>query len=239
MTAVLVILLPPSEGKAPGGAPPRWSTRSGAFGPPLSAARRAVADALQACGGGDTALLGVRGPALDRARAANASLIGAPTLPAAERFTGVVWEHLAPATLPPAARRRAADGVLVVSALLGLSALDDPVPDFRCKLSASLPGLGKLSTWWRPTLSPVLDARLDGCLVVDLLPQEHAAAWRPDPTRYDLRRVRLIGPDGRTAGHTAKAAKGSLARALLTARNPSRVLAEGTIDGFRIEVGGT
>lgn len=233
---MLAILLPPSEGKAPGGGAPRWSPRSGVFGPRLGAPRRAVAEALADAGGGDAALLGVTGPTLERARAANVALLGAPTLPAAARFTGVVWEHLAVDALPTAARRRAGDGVVIVSALAGLSALDDPLPDFRLKLSATLAPMGRLAAWWRPQLSPVLDRHLDGALVVDLLPQEHRAAWEPDPSRYDLRRVRLVGPDGRTAGHGAKAAKGALARALLTARNPARVLSAGEMDGFRIDV---
>ena len=143
----LAILLPPSEGKAPGGGAPPWRPGSGRFGRALRAHRLEVAEALAAAEGGDARLLGVKGDALARARAANRALLGAPTLPAAQRFTGVVWEHLDVAGLDPEARARAADAVVVVSALLGLSALDDPVPDHRCKLSVSLPPLGRLSAW--------------------------------------------------------------------------------------------
>lgn len=233
---MLAILLPPSEGKAAGGDGRPWRPAQGRFGRSLAGQRQRVVEALAAVDGGDERLLGVGGAALVRARSANVALVGAPTRPAWQRFTGVVWDHLAPATLSPAARRRAEEGVVVVSALAGLSAFDDPLPDHRLKLSASLPPLGRLATAWRPVLSPVLDRYLNGRLVVDLLPAEHAAAWQPDPSRYDLRRVRLVGPDGRTAGHTAKAAKGALARALLCARNPERVLAAGEIEGFRVEV---
>lgn len=233
---MLHVLLPPSEGKAPGGGRPRWRPGSGRFGRRLGGHRRQVAEALAAVDGGDQRLLGVGGPTLDRARAANRALVDAPTLPAGERFTGVVWGHLDLATLSPPARARADDGVLVVSALLGVCALGDPVPDFRCKLSASLPRLGRLAPWWRPHLSAVLDDALAGSLVVDLLPQEHAAAWTPDPSRYDHRRVRLTDDRGRTVGHDAKAAKGRLARALLSAERPEQVLARGSFDGFALHV---
>jgi len=128
-----------------------------------------------------------------------------------------VWEHLGPDDLPAPARRRAAAGVIVVSAVTGLSAWDDPVPDFRLKLSAALPPMGRLATWWRAPLSVVLNDHLAGHTVVDLLPNEHRAAWTPEPDRYELVRPDLRTPDGKPAGHNGKAAKGRLARALLVA----------------------
>ncbi len=222
---MLAVLLPPSEGKAVGGFAPRWRAGSGRFGRALRTQRLEVAAALQEIDGGDARLLGVGGAALERARSANVAVEGAPTLPAWQRFTGVVWEHLDVGGLAPDARDRAADAVVVVSALTGLTALDDPVPDHRLKLSVRLDSLGKLSTWWQPAVTAVLDRRLAGRLVVDLLPQEHAAAWRPSPGGYDHRPVRFVGHDGRVAGHTAKAAKGLLARALVSSDDPERVLA--------------
>lgn len=234
---MLAILLPPSEGKAPGGSGPGWEPASGRFGPKLAGERRAVADALGAAGGGGPKLLGVKeGPSLDRARRANTSLIGAPTLPAWQRFTGVVWDHFDPAGFTAAERRKVSRRVFVISALAGVSALDDQLPDFRLKLSVSLDPLGKLSTWWSPTLSEVLNDRLAGREVIDLLPQEHRAAWRPDPDRYALRRVTLVRPDGSNAGHHAKAGKGLLARALLESDDPERTLATWRHPELRVRV---
>ncbi len=208
--SVPILLLPPSEGKALGGRPgTHWKPDSGAFGA-LADQREHVAGALAAAGGGDAKLLGVGGDHLERARDANASLVGAPTLPAWQRYTGVVWDALDPATLPAAARRR----IVVVSGLMGLVRGDDQVPDYRLKMSANLAPLGKLSTWWRDDLSAVLDRRLRGKVVVDLLPKEHRAAWRPDD-RVEGVSVEFVDPTGRPGAHFAKAAKGRLARALL------------------------
>jgi hypothetical protein len=210
------LLLPPSEGKAEGGGGPRWSTDAGRFGAALGPARAVIVEALAAAEGGSLRLLGVGGRHLERAQAANASLIGAPTLPAGRRYTGVVWDHLGLATLPVGARRRAATSVVVLSGLLGAATLEDPVPDYRLKMGASLPPLGVLSRWWRPTLSDVLDEFLAGRVVIDLLPNEHRAA-------YDARRSRarayvtmaFVERSGKAAGHDAKAAKGLLARHIL------------------------
>jgi cytoplasmic iron level regulating protein YaaA (DUF328/UPF0246 family) len=98
----------------------------------------------------------------------------------------------------------------------------DPLPDYRLKMGARLGEFGLLSSWWadRVTAAIATWARRD--IIVDLLPKEHRAAWRPTPhhpdriirvTFHDSRR----GPGSPAIGHDAKAAKGLLARHLLTA----------------------
>jgi cytoplasmic iron level regulating protein YaaA (DUF328/UPF0246 family) len=206
-----MLLLPPSEGKAAGGnrRAADWTPDAGSFGGRLGEHRVAVVEALAAVGGGDEKLLGVKGDHLLRAQSANISLVGAPTLPAWQRYTGVVWDHLDPATVPAAARRH----IVVVSGLLGLVRGDDPVPDYRLKMGANLAPLGKLSTWWRDTLTTEVRRRAGRRVVVDLLPQEHRAAL--DLTGLDGVSVTLADRTGKPGGHFAKAAKGELARAIL------------------------
>ena len=223
MTGLIVILLPPSEGKAPGGSGAGWEPTAGEFAD-LAPARLRVANALRRARGGTKKMLGANGELLARSREANRALIGAPTMPAWQRFSGVVWEGLDPPGLTAGARRRAEAGVIVVSAVTGLSAWDDPVPDFRLKLSASLPPMGRLAAFWEKPLSAALNARLEGRTVVDLLPNEHRAAWVADPTRYHLVRPQLATPDAKPAGHAGKATKGRLARALLESDDIERTL---------------
>jgi cytoplasmic iron level regulating protein YaaA (DUF328/UPF0246 family) len=205
-----MLLLPPSEGKASGGNRRRstWTPDAGSFGSSLADRRSEVVAALAEVQGGSEKLLGVRGDHLLRAQSANSSLIGAPTLPAWQRYTGVVWDHLEPASLPVEARRR----ILVVSGLLGLVRGDDPVPDYRLKMGASLQPLGKLSTWWRPAVSTELARISRRRVVVDLLANEHRSAVEG----VSVIAVSLVDPSGGSGGHFAKAAKGELARAILT-----------------------
>ena len=207
-----MLLLPPSEGKAEGGNRRRatWTPEAGSFGAALGARRTEVVEALAGVHGGDERLLGVKGEHLLRAQSANTTLIGAPVLPAWQRYTGVVWDHLDPATLPATARKR----VVVVSGLLGLVRGDDPVPDYRLKMGANLAPLGKLSTWWREAVSAEIARIARRRFVVDLLPQEHRGALTLDGLQGVS--VTLVDPSGKPGGHFAKAAKGELARAILT-----------------------
>lgn len=235
MGVMLAVLLPPSEGKTAGGDGPGWDPASGRFGD-LAYRRRRVAKALRVAKGGDEKMLGAGGGLLGRARSANRSLIGGPTMPAWQRFSGVVWEHLAPTDLDAAALERASEAVVVVSAVAGLSAWADPLPDFRLKLSASIRPLGPLASFWREPLSKALNAHLDGRTVVDLLPNEHRAPWRADPSRYRLVRPQLITSDGKPGGHAAKAVKGLLARALLMSTDVDRTLGSFDPAPLRLEV---
>jgi len=211
----LSLLLPPSEGKAVGGRG-TWDPTAGSNRHlrELAGRREQVARALAAHGGGDEKLLGVGGAHLTRAQSANASLLaGAPVLRAAARYTGVVWDHLDLASLPADARARARSSVVVVSGLLGVVGVDDPVPDYRLKMGASLPPLGKLSTWWRPAVSTAINTWAARRFVVDVLPQEHRAAWVPDGVQGVS--VSFVERTGKVAGHDAKAAKGRFARHVL------------------------
>lgn len=207
------------------------------FGPALAARRAELVDALASCGGGDERLLGVGGAHLARAQSANTALLGAPTLPAGRRYTGVVWDHLGLATLPAAARRRATRTVVVLSGLLGAVGVDDPTPDYRLKMAARLTPMGALARWWRDPLSAALDEHLAGRFVVDLLPNEHRTAWRPDVARLaGLVSVAFVERSGKTAGHDAKAAKGRLARHLLLATDAEAALASWHDDRFDLRV---
>ncbi len=240
-TAPLAVLLPPSEGKALGGEGAPWDPASGTFAA-LAPHRTKVAAALRKAKGGDAKLLGVGGAHLSRAQDANRTVIGAPALPAAQRYTGVVYDHLGLATLPAAARRRASSSIVVLSGLLGAVGIDDPTPDYRLKMGARLAPLGTMQRWWKPALSDALNEWLTGRVVIDLLPNEHAAAWAPSPPDYAaFLRVsfveRAADRPGKVVGHDAKAAKGALVRHLLTSRAaPARALASFEHERFVLQI---
>lgn len=188
MTAPL-ILLPPSEGKATGGKGPAFHDGSISF-PELDANRRRVTEALIALMDDDAAaakLLGVKGAALEAAREANRSVLGSPTERAILRYTGVLYDALNYPSLPATLKKRASKQVVIFSGLWGAVRAADPIPDYKLKMGGSLPGLGKMNSFWKPSLTDALAPLVDGQAVWDLLPNEHVAAWNPDPSSLRTR----------------------------------------------------
>ncbi len=116
-----LMLLPPSEGKAAGGTGGPWAP-STMVAPDLDERRaKAMVALARAMKGSKVArgkLLGVKGVALEAATEANREVAEAPTLPAIERYTGVLYDALAYPTTAgrrPAPHRRAgADPVRAV-----------------------------------------------------------------------------------------------------------------------------
>jgi uncharacterized protein len=221
MAATLpLILLPPSEGKALGGAGDPWAP--GAMAIILDDQRRNVIAALATAMRGTEAerakLLGVSGRTLADASAADRQVTRTPTLPAIERYTGVLYDALDHGSLTPAQRRRLAASVVIISGLWGAVTPTDPVPAYRLKMSATLPKLGKLSTWWREPLTDALVELAHGRPIWNLLPKEHDAAWTP-PADREQYVVRFF--DRQTDGslvpvsHDNKSLKGALVRYLV------------------------
>lgn len=206
----MLILLPPSEGKTPGGSG-TWRVGSGRFGGGLRSARTEVVAALQVT---QPTALKVRGETAKHAIAANAALANkAPVLPAATRYSGVVMQGLSFDTLSDRELDRANESIVIISGLLGLVALTDLIPDYRAAMDASLPNLGPLASFWEPRLSDVIQSASQGDVIVDLLPNVHRRAVPTHGTSWIT--VDLVHPTG-VGGHAAKHAKGELARWLLT-----------------------
>jgi cytoplasmic iron level regulating protein YaaA (DUF328/UPF0246 family) len=161
-------------------------------------------------------LLNARGPLLERALETTRQLADERVrrLAAWQRYSGVVWSHLASATLAPALRRR----LLIPSSLYGITTAEDRIADFRLKMNVGVAPLGTMATFWKPKVTAVVAAHSKRSTIVNLLPGEHEAA-------IDIRELAQIrrvvsvkfidGVGGTTVGHDAKAVKGILARTLL------------------------
>jgi hypothetical protein len=214
LTPVLV-LLPPSETKHAGGTGPALDL-SALTAPELTSVRAQVADALVGLSRDVPAARSALGlsPAQDGEIARNAVLHSSPTVPAIERYTGVLYDALDVRTLTGAQRRRAARRLAVGSALFGVVRAEDPIPAYRLSAGSTLPGLPSLRALWKPVLGPVLAA--DGDLVVDLRSGAYADL-APVPGAVTVQ-VLSERPDGTRAvvSHFNKAHKGRLARLLAT-----------------------
>jgi len=211
----VLVLLPPSETKSPGGsgAPLDLDALSS---PALTPVRAQLAEALVALAADPPAARAALGLSAqqDGEIARNAVLLTSPTSPALERYTGVLYDALAVRSMTKAQRARAAGRLAVGSALFGLVRDGDRIPSYRLSAGSQLPGLPTLRALWKPVLPAVL-AEVDD-LVVDLRSGSYAQL-APVPGAVTVT-VLSERPDGARAvvSHFNKAHKGRLARFLAT-----------------------
>lgn len=203
----MIVLLPPSETKAAGGTGAPLTTAGLGF-PALGFPRLAVARsrALAALDRLVAAGQDVSTPAKARAAADNAAVRTAPTMPAIERYTGVLYDALDAASLEPDARAWVDGHVVIQSALLGFVRAADGIPAYKVSATTRLPGERMRDLW-----SDAGDA-IEG-FALDLRSKAYAALA---PVAGAVP-VEIVSPEGAALNHWNKAGKGALVRALAVA----------------------
>jgi len=236
----VIVLLPPSETKRPGGdgAPLRLGALSV---PELTPLRAALVDELVELAASPEAsrkALAISA-SQDSEIQRNAELRSAPTMPAIDRYTGVLYDALDVGSLRGATATRARARLAVGSALFGLLRADDPIPAYRLSAASKLPAGGTLASRWKPVLEPVLAQCQQQELIVDLRSGSYEALGKiPGAVTVD---VYTEHPDGRrtVVSHFNKAHKGRLARALAGSRaepdDAAAVAAVARRAGMRVE----
>ena len=229
----MLILLPPSEGKAA----PRRRGRPvdlATLGlPELTATRSAVRDALVAASTSPDALavLGV-GESLRPEVEQNRRLTSTPAAGALEVYTGVLYDALDHASLSPGAKRRATRSLRVQSALWGPVGPADRITPYRLSMAVALPGVGPLASVWRAVLAAPMAALAGDGVVVDCRSATYATAWAP--TGEAARRSLAVRVFTQVAGrrtvvsHLAKHTRGQVARVLLEHPGRLRTVADVT-----------
>ncbi|MET7651119.1 MULTISPECIES: peroxide stress protein YaaA [unclassified Streptomyces] len=217
----MLVLLPPSEGKASFGRGAPLKSEALSL-PGLGAAREAVLDELiELCAADEDKAREVLGlsEGLRGEIAKNTELRTAPARPAGEIYTGVLYDALGLASLDAAAKRRAARSLLVFSGLWGAVRVTDRIPSYRCSMGVRLPGLGALGAYWRTPMAAVLPEAAGHGLVLDLRSAAYAAAWKPTgEVAGRTASVRVLhAPTRKVVSHFNKATKGRIVRSLLTA----------------------
>ncbi|MFI8631329.1 YaaA family protein [Microbacterium sp. NPDC077663] len=217
----MLILLPPSETKRAGGDGASWRPGALAY-PQLSAVREQVIDALVALSGDeDTAARVLRLSARQRGEVAvNAALRDSPTMPAVDRYTGVLFDALDAASLDASARAWVGEHVAIHSAPFGLVGAMDPIPAYRLGAGIRIPGLPPMRAVWADAVGAAIAASAPS-FVLDLRSEAYAALG-PIPADVPQAYVRVVseGPDGavRALNHFNKHAKGALVRRLAASR---------------------
>ncbi len=221
----MLVLLPPSEGKAASGRGAPLKPESLSL-PGLTEARAAVLEALVELSVADEekarVVLGLS-EGLRGEIAKNVELRTAGTRPAGEIYTGVLYDALDLASLDSATRRRAGKSLLVFSGLWGAVRVGDRIPPYRCSMGVKLPALGALGAFWRTPMAEVMPEAAGDGLVLDLRSSAYSAAWKPKGEVAErTASVRVLhsqlvgGVEKRSVvSHFNKATKGRMVRDLL------------------------
>ncbi|HWU48174.1 MAG TPA: peroxide stress protein YaaA [Humibacter sp.] len=235
----MLVILPPSETKRPGGEPGSRLRLSDLRFPVLTPQRRLTLSAVRALARDhDASIAALRlGPKQHGEVAKNRRITTSPTMPAVDRYTGVLYDALDAGTLPAQSRRYLGDQVVVHSAVLGPIGAMDAIPDYRLSHDSRLPDVRLRAVWaeaargaFAATDELVIDARSEAYVTLGPAP-EHAVF------------VRVVAetPDGarRALNHFNKRAKGAFVRALAQdLARPSSVpelIAWATGRGIRME----
>ncbi len=238
----MLILLPPSEGKA---APARGAPLdldSLVHAEQLGVKRAALLDALEKLAKGP------RGAAVKKLGVSagqagevdvDAALRAAPAAPAAEVYTGVLYDRLGLPKLPATARQR----VLISSALWGVVRPEDRIPYYRFSAKARLGRVGPPAAFWRPALAAALPDE-EGELIIDMRSGAYATAWMPQrASLLAVRAFRISGGKRVPVSHMAKAVRGDVARMLLKPKkapgDPEGVANVAAQAGFEVELNGS
>lgn len=222
----MLIVLPPSETKAPGGTDAEMQLSF----PSLDPVRTLLLDALTATDVG-TMMRELKIPAGKRAEAEeNLALRSAPVMPAIHRYTGVLYDALDASTLDDADLARLAVG----SALFGVVRAGDLIPRYRVSGGSKVGGK-TLKAWWGTSVTEVL---AEEGFVVDM---RSGAYQQLGPVPGALT-VRVEQADtGKVVSHFNKQYKGELARALAShdAASAEDVADIASEAGFNVALDGT
>ncbi len=216
MLESVLILLPPSEGKTAHAHGAPFDINALGFAQ-LTEDRQLVLESLAEISARPDAmeLLGV-GASLAQEVSRNISLHTEPAAQAHDVYSGVLFEALGYSSLDAAAQQRADDSVIVISALWGAVRFCDRIPPYRLSMSVKLEPLGKLASWWKKRLTPVLDEAAGDQLIIDARSSTYAAAYKPkngNTVAVNVFQLRNSVP--KVVSHFAKHTRGEVARFLL------------------------
>ncbi len=205
----MLIILPPSETKAHGGngAALNWDELS--F-PALNPIRQEIAAELSSLDVDEALEVLKLSEKLRGEAESNRELVSSPTMPALERFTGVLYDALDAPTLPPEARSYLAVG----DALFGLVRADDLIPHYRLSGSTKLGGRTLKSRWGTAITDELRALVAAGEFLIDM----RSGTYQQLGKLKDAATVRVetVQEDGsrKVVSHFNKHYKGELARVL-------------------------
>lgn len=237
----MIFLLPPSESKQSGGTSSKIQLSFPCLDKTRGLIRKALIELSKKPKAAASALR--LGPKQLGELEVNLSLAKAKTMPAIDRYTGVLYDALKLDGLSSAQQKRAKQSVLIQSSLFGLIGALDEIPNYRLSAGSKLPGVN-LRSEWNSAHELVWD-ELASETVIDLRSKAYAQL-APVPEGVNSFEVEVVSEDAKgvrkALNHFNKQAKGSFVRAALSAKTklekPSDLKTVAKLAGLRLEIQG-
>jgi hypothetical protein len=225
----VILLLPPSEGKTPSSAGPKFSAQKLIF-PELNPKRFDLIEALAAFCSTKPQLAAKAldlGPKQNDLLTINAEMRKAHCAPAIQIYTGVLYDHLGYSTLNTKARARADSSILIASALFGFVTPTDPIPAYRLSGASVIPKIGSMTGYWKTELLGAL-MQFSNELILDMRSGSYeklAPAKQLDQPIVSVKVLTNVRGVLKPVTHFNKATKGDLVRAscLSSLKAPTKV----------------
>ncbi|WP_022893133.1 YaaA family protein [Agromyces subbeticus] len=223
------LLLPPSETKRDGGVDVPLDLGRLSFDELSPLRAELTAGVVSLAHDHNAAMRALKlGPRLAHEVDRNRTLRESATMPALDRYTGVLYDALDAETLDESAREFAGAHVAVHSALFGLLGATDEIPAYRLSHDSRIPGV-RLKQLWRDPISTLLAREAQTGIVIDLRSEAYTELG-PAPVHPESAFVRVVSVDeggrSRALNHFNKRAKGLFTRALLLQRPQLTSIAE-------------
>lgn len=208
----MLILLPPSETKRPGGVGISID-KAAIIWAALDQVRDQVIAGLESlCQDSEKATKALNlGKQTSAEITKNLSLMTSPTMPALFRYSGVLYKAIDPDSLAESAIERAGQVLFIQSALFGLLPALEQIPDYRFSASSKISGLNLEQLWieghkavWPRMIGQILDMR-----------SVEYQEINPIPTEKESFVVEVLTENGKSMNHFNKKAKGLFVRAAL------------------------
>lgn len=209
----MLVLLPPSETKRPGGVGVSID-KAAIIWAVLDPARDIVIDALvRLCQDEEAAAKALKlGKTNKKDIQANLEIMTSATMPALARYTGVLYDALGFDELSTRALERAQEQMFIQSSLFGLVPAMEQIPYYRLSAGSSLPGVSLSKLWtiahesvWPRLTGQILDMRSKAYVALNPVPNDQESFF-----------VEVLDANsGRALNHFNKKAKGAFAKAIL------------------------
>ena len=217
-----IVLLPPSESKFSPESGPKLNLANLAFAELAGRRSEGIAGLIKLSSGSQTKALSALGLSKKQEfeLIRNQNLLTAPTAPAWQIYSGVLFEALGAHSLTSAQLKKLCELTYVQSALFGLVSLGDLIPAYRLSGDSVLPKIGSLPKFWALACTELL-AQQSG-LIVDLRSGTYTKLG-PLPSSANSVAPKIFqrmksGPP-KVVSHHNKATKGRILRAIVQSKS--------------------